>query len=171
MLKNKLINDYDKKYYIKNSKNHIEFYQPSNSNRYVTITGRTIYNNKINYLEDELYKFLDLYMKRKEVYRSVTGESTNEISFDMAVKKIKFLYYKDNLFQELWFGKAPGSGKDESERDFQILEILYNNITTDRNMLRELFETSPYYKSKDSKHVYKWKYNNYRYFNFVYDRL
>ena len=43
-----VIENYTDKYYIKNSTQGIEYYQPSSSYRYVTITGNVIYNNDLN---------------------------------------------------------------------------------------------------------------------------
>ena len=164
-------------YYIKNSKNGIEFYQPSNSARYVTLTGNTICDNnlfKIDSLEI-VYEFLNKYMIReKKIIRSqssVSGDINNNLSIDKLMLKVKSLYFKDIEFQNSWFACAPGSGSNESEMDYHLLCLLYNNITTDKDKLQELFELSPYFKSKDTKHINKWEYGNYRYYNYIYERL
>lgn len=171
------INNYKEKYFIKNSKNQIEFYLPEESIRYVTITGRTLYNNELNDLSDNnefintLHIFLDKYMKRTVKTKNVNLLLDEDKDINELLRLTKILYLKNYEFQDLWFSKAPGSNSDESERDFHILTYLYNNVTKNKEKLKIIFESSPYFKSKDKKHMYKWEQGNYRYFNFMYQRL
>ena len=74
-------------------------------------------------------------------------------------------------FQEAWFDKAPGRGRNESEKDYYLLSLLYENITQDKEMIRKLFELSPYFKSKDEYHILKWTKQNFRYYEYVYEHL
>ena len=169
------IENYSEKYYIKNDKTQIEYYQPGNTARYVTLTGRHIYNNSLTIMKDlsDVEHFLNKYMVRttKSIRNTKSDDTNDDRSLEDLMKKIKSLYLKDIEFQNLWFGQAPGSGKNESQLDFHLLVMLYDNITKDKEKLRQLFEASPYYKSKDSKHIYKWKYGNYRYLNHMYNNL
>lgn len=171
LFKSNVIDNYSEKYYIKNKNNSIEFYQPNNSYRYVTITGKYIYNNGINALLDEtLLIFLDKYMKK--TVRVRVALETDEIetrSYDDLMKKVKCRLLKDYNFQDLWFTKAPGSGKDESERDYHLISYLYENITRDQSLIKQIFESSEFFKTKDRKHVNKWVNQDYRYFNYLYD--
>ena len=171
LLKHDFIENYENDYYIKNSKNGIEFYQPSKSNRYVTITGKCIYNNKIEKIDREIIQFLKDYMTRPKIAVKEVPLEAIECPIEKLRNKVKYLYLKDSNFQNLWFSKAPGSGADESERDYQILSILYNKITMDKDKLKLIFEDSPYFRSKDSKHKWKWEYQNNRYYNYVYEHL
>jgi putative DNA primase/helicase len=168
-----VIEDYASKYYIKNSKQQIEYYQPSCSNRFVTVTGRYLSNKPIQHhasLDLVLNEFLESYMLRPE--REAKEDVADNITdFETALNKTKMLYFKNQRFQDLWFSDAPGPGKDESEKDFHIIALLYENVTTDAETIRKLFETSPYYKSKDAQHLQKWQNNNYRYFNYIYSHL
>lgn len=171
------IDNYTEKYYIKNEKNKIEFYIPNHTARYVTLTGNYIYNNSLYKIDNLsiIYKFLDKYMLRpKKLYTDNIlshKDINNELSINELMKKVKSLYLKDIEFQELWFAQAPGSNSNESEMDYHLLCLLYQNITTDKDKLQEIFESSPYFKSKDSKHINKWEYGNYRYYNYIYERL
>lgn len=176
LFKENIIANYTLTYYIKNESCGIEFYQPTSSFRYVTVTGKAIADNDICEYKTELSsivkKFLDDYMLRpiQKSYKIKTSiEETR--SFEELLKLTKVLYFKNSTFQNLWFSQAPGSGKDESERDYHILSLLYENITQDKNMIKQLFETSPYFKSKDSKHIFKWTYQEGRYYNYVYDMI
>lgn len=167
------IDNYTKSYYIKNSKNNIEFYQPSSSFRYVTITGKSIYDNLILDISENksiVYDFLETYMK-KPVDTKIRSYSSDERSIDELMKLTKFLYLKNSIFQNLWFSQAPGAGKNESEKDFQLIALLFENITTDKVKLKTIFELSPYFKSKDAQHLNKWNYGNFRYYEYIYTHL
>lgn len=164
-----MIDDFSK-YYIKNEKNQIEFYQPSTSFRYVTLTGNTISDNFSKIDSDTISAFLEKYMKRpvraqRKIY------NVEDAPMELLQKRLKILYLKNHDFQDLWFGKAPGSGKDESERDFHILAYLYENVTQNKDKVKLLFEMSPYFKSKDWKHMKKWEQQDFRYFNYVFEQI
>lgn len=169
------IENYASKYYIKNDRVNIEYYQPLQSFRYVTITGMTIVDNNIQSSNDfttTILTFLNDYMKRTVIEREyVDVHETDSRSLEQLLIEVKKLYFKDIIFQNLWFSQAPGSGKDESQKDYHLVAYLYEKITQDKEKLRQVFECSPFYKSKDTKHVNKWQYNNYRYFNYLYDRI
>lgn len=171
------IPNYAETYYIKNDKNKIEYYQPGNTARYVTVTGQYIYNYGFDKMDNlsTVNAFLMKYMTRPKtkLKPALTCDLTgnNELSLEDLLKKVKSLYLTDIEFQELWWGEAPGSGKNESQLDFHLLAILYNKIVEDKEKLRELFEASPYFSTKDKKHLNKWYYGNYRYFDYIYDHL
>lgn len=167
-----LIENYSTKYYIKNEKVHIEYYQPTRSYRYVTVTGNVISNQSIDHHEDftpVVIQFLDDYMKRGErIKRKINTDEIETRSFEELMKIVKILYFKNVTFQNLWFGVAPGSGKNESELDYQLLAMLYENVTQDENLLLRIFEESPYFKTKDRKHIHKWENQEHRYFKYMY---
>lgn len=177
------VKDYRNNYYIKNSNNGVEFYQPTYdgvvSNRFVTITGNTIYNNKIDIKEDHsdtIKAFLDKYMKLKT--RHATSVSINHLNEDKSIDKLRILVKRHLIlnqgFQDDWFkdGIHPTKAdRDESERDFRILSYLYSNITTDDNKIKQLFEESTFFKTKDSTHIRKWEYNDYRYFKYQLSKI
>lgn len=172
LFKSDIIENYADTYYIKNSKNGIEYYQPSNSYRYVSITGKFIINNFVlNYVDKSLLLFfLDNYMTRPKLEKKCNVGQILDTSVDY--EQLLIHHYRSNFqFQDVWFSKAPGAGKDESEKDFYLLSYIYTNITQNKDKIKELFEMSPFFKSKDSNHKYKWSYNNYRYFNYIYNRL
>lgn len=169
-----VIEDYVHHYYIKNEKLQVEFYQPSKSYRYVTITGKVIADNSVDMSEEEqsvVKDFLDRFMKKPQVLHEVKTSEVEVKSFEELMKDVKLFYFKNSLFQNLWFANAPGSNSNESELDFQLLSMLYENITQDKDLIRQIFEESPYFKSKDSKHINKWEYNNHRYFEYVYSNI
>lgn len=169
-----LIDDYSQKYFIKNTKRGIEFYQPSNSFRYVTLTGNkvsTICKTDKN-LKNIVNHFLDTYMLREITPKNVIKNTcVSEKTIEELMIEVKKLYLTNFRFQDLWFGHAPGSGKNESELDYQLLSMIYEYITQDYEMIKEIFEVSDYFLSKDNKHLYKWKLSDNRYFKYVYNQI
>lgn len=174
LFKTNLIDNYSNKYYIKNSQQSIEYYEPSGSFRYVTITGKSIANNLICQLSNEqltiFYDFLDTYMKRPE-RKIIPISDIEKKTLEQCRKLIKYLYRKNDMFQSLWFDKAPGSGSNESERDYHLLAYLYEEVTRDEEQLKILFEESPFFKSKDWKHINKWENQDYRYFKYILSQI
>lgn len=171
------IPNYENLYYTKNSKLHIEYYRPEGSARYVTITGQTIYSNEIKLLDDNnywrLFKFLNFNMKREKALDIIPDRDDviDDRHIDILLNLVKTKYLTDYIFQELWFGKAPGSGKNESELDYHLIAYIYENITQDREKVKTVVESSPYFKSKDKKHIVKWTSSSFRYFNYVFDNV
>ena len=170
------VKDYELKYYIKNSKMNIEYYYPEGSNRYVTITGKTIFNYRLedeneHTIDDVLHTFLESFMKRRYVLVKQHSNIVDDRSIDELMKIVKLKYLQDYNFQELWFSQAPGSGHDESERDYHLVAYIYDYITKDKDKIKQIFEQSPFFKSKDWKHVNKWTKQDFRYFNYLYDRI
>lgn len=161
------ISDYEKRYYIKNSRTQCEYYYPQGSNRYVTVTGRTIIYAGINFLPEAILKvFLDIYMIRP--VKSASGSAREPIQGDRNNLLLHFLR-TNKSFQDNWFDKAPGSGSNESERDFFLLKFIFENITNNQEEAKTIFEESPFFKSKDRKHIYKWTRADNRYFNYLYN--
>lgn len=157
------------KYYIKNTKRKVEFYTPKNSARYVTVTGNAIFNNELKNGQEIIDLFLNKYMLREIKIQPV--KKIDKVVFEECLKKTKRLYLKDMFFQDLWFVPAPGSGKDESERDYRLVAVLFENITQDRETLKKVFECSEFFKTKDFQHVKKWTSDNNRYYNYLFDKI
>ena len=168
--------NYSDKYYIKNSKTGCEYYQPLNPARYVTITGKTIYDNSLFLMRDDmtpLYTFLNKYMLKPEK-KEMKVDINDEKSFEKLMKMVRKHYNKNHRFQEMWFDKDHfliNGISQESDNDFALLKYLYQHITQDKDLLRLVFEQSPYFKSKDDKHVKKWQASNHRYYKFMYEHL
>ena len=171
-----ILDNYKKRFYTKNSKTKCEFYQPLDSYRYVTVTGKFIFNNPLtievnkNFM-DTLAQFLGKYMMKTDPIVENDPECLKNENFEISEKKLKHYLLVNSDFQELWFSQAPGSGKDESERDYRIIKFIFLNITINKEVIKKLFESSPYFNSKDKKHVSKWNYQNFRYYNYVYSQI
>lgn len=170
------IDNYSDKYYIKNTKTGCEYYQPKNSARYVTLTGKCIHDNSLYLLRDMtlVYEFLEKYMKKPEIKEVKIANKNDEKSLDALMKIVRKHYNLHHEFQELWFNEEHYLINDlsqESDTDFKLLRYLYSHVTQDEELLRLVFEQSPYFKSKDLLHEKKWYNNNYRYYKYMYQHL
>lgn len=156
------LESYKKNYYTKNSKQKIEFYLPLNI-RYVTITGEVIYNNELRNVDISTLKaFLDKYMLLEKRKENIYIKQDNNIIDEKEInKKLKKLFINNLTFLEVWNSKAPGSGKNESELDYYLIKVLFENVTSNFLKIKELLESSDYYLSKDKKHKKKWNETNY----------
>lgn len=168
-----VIQNYSTKYYIKNAKHHVEYYQPSNSFRYVTLTGVTIADNAVDncHVETQLTTFLDKFMQRQIKSYAVNTVAIETRSDDEVKCALRVQLFNNGRFRDVWFGKAPGSGRDESERDFYLMSVLFENVTQDKALIKQLFESSEFFKTKDFHHIRKWESQNHRYFNYLYDLM
>lgn len=172
------IPSYTTKYYIKAEKYGIEYYQPSNSARYVTITGHTIYDNDVDTRDDfsdTILNFLNRYMVRTIKFNRANSDNTEDNrSLDDLMKLVKSLYLRNFIFQTRWFDEAhylQYGMSHESQDDYQLMALIYENITQNRDKLRLVFEQSPYFKTKDTVHKLKWTKSDYRYFNYQFDKI
>jgi len=139
--------DYDKtRYYINNSKIGLEIYIEGATSKFVTITGNAILSSNINNIDVEY--LLNKYMK-KQPKGNFGPKTTNTYNI------YDFLSKDDKLFN-LWNTQAPGSHSNESELDLALCSKLAFYLQRDPNAIKAAFEQSPYYMSKDTKHVNKW---------------
>lgn len=177
------IENYNDKYYIKNSICNIEYYQPSGNARYVTVTGKVIADNDIKSninFKSVIIEFLDKYMVHNKAVEKpkIVNSANNDKDMAQLMKIVKSKLFHDSYFQMLWFddrkefasGKGyPGTG--ESEHDLALLSYIYVNITQNKELVKQLFEESLYFKTKDYKHKNKWNNQDFRYFNLLFKQL
>lgn len=178
----KPIDNYNDLYYVKNSNTNIEYYQPSGSARYVTVTGRVIADNDLKSeidFRNVIIEFLDKYMIRPKIVRKTEKKSDLNVgkTFEQLMKITRGKLLKDYGFQVAWFDRREWligktyQGSGESEHDFALLQYIYNNITQDVEMCKAIFEESKFFKTKDAKHIQKWYYQDCRYFYYIFKRL
>lgn len=129
------------KYYIKNSARGLEVYICGFTKRYLTVTGDKYKFDEIR--EINLQPLLDKYMVRPTILNSGNDD------FSKALQKDAKLY-------ELYHKQAPGSGSNESELDMALLSKIAFYTKCDPVKTKTIFETSPYFASKDEMHKAKW---------------
>ena len=122
-------------HYIHNKDIGLEIYISDNTNKFVSITGNKLSGDTIN--EVDITYILNKYMKKGQF-------------------NIEKILKKDEKLAALWNKQAPGSGKDESESDMALCCKLAYYLKNDEDLIRQYFEMSPYYKSKDEEHKKKW---------------
>lgn len=166
---NEIIN-YKNYYMTKNSKTSCEYYYPEGSNRYVTITGRSVTENDIGFITElVLVAFLNKYMLRP---KKLVEETKHELLPEIDTKELLMHFIRsDKSFQDIWFSEPSGSGGNESECDYFLLSFIYKNITKNKDKVKEIFESSFFFKHKDKRHIRKWEYNDNRYFNYIWGKI
>ena len=76
-----------------------------------------------------------------------------------------YLFYNSDQLKNAMFVLA--------HAPFCAMKIVQDSPDKDiyTGLLKQIFEASPYFKTKDSKHIFKWNYQEGRYFNYVYDMI
>lgn len=172
------IEDYNDKYYIKNSNNNVEYYQPSGRARYVTVTGRAIIDNEIalkNGAKSITIGFLDKFMLRPQRTKiAPKNVAVETVPLEELQKKMKSHIFNNMSFQNAvcdGFKKKRGLFPSESEQDWYIIYYIYSNITQNKDQVKALFESTWFFKEKDNRHKDKWYYDNFRYFEYVWGQI
>lgn len=140
----------------------IEFYQGMTDHRYFTVTGKVFKQQETQQAVegDVILSFLEKYMKRPPM-AAVPVEVTELDSSDDEDKAwARFGYKTDEAFRNFYDTTlAPSgtkSGEDESAMDLGFLCILAKWCNRNPKVMEYIFEKSPYFLSKDGKHLNKW---------------
>ena len=140
------IPQYDRqRYYIKNDKLGLEIYATGASNRFVTITGNTLYNYPVREATDDILKILDRYMLRK----AKTTRMTDDELIAKAMKQDAFV----KLFRD---GNLSAHNNDHSSADLALCNMLAFWTGKDAARIDELFRRSALYRPE------KWNRDDYR---------
>lgn len=140
-------------HYIMNRNNGLEIYISDNTNKYVTLTGNSI--NKSDKIRDiDITYILDNFMKKPNS-NVPTHNNTIDVVLD-SDKRIKTALEVNPKFATAWNKTATGSGGSESEDDLSLLNLLARVLDGDYRAVESAFESSPYFKTKDQKHLDKW---------------
>lgn len=147
------------KYYIKNSKLNVEYYdgndQEKNGARMVRLTGRSITSYK--YRKVDTTNLLDRYMTR-DIKINPNYVSTTVYS-KRFVRIVSYLLKYDLDAYEL--NNREFIGKSESDWDMTFLNKI-GKYTANKQEIQEIFERSKYFKTKSVRHTEKWKGSRYR---------
>lgn len=137
---------YDKnKYYLKNPSNGVEFYISGMTNRFMTITGNTLYNLPIRHMKsEELVDFLNQYMRRQ---KKQTTELTDEQIIEKASKNAKF--------EQLFKGDTTAYNNDHSSADLALCNILAFWTGKNATQIDRIFRKSGLYRDKWEREDYR----------------
>ena len=140
------IPQYDRqRYYIKNDKLGLEIYATGASNRFVTITGNTLYPYPVREATADILKILDRYMLRKA--------KTTKLSDDELIAKA----CKQDAFVKLFRdGNLSAYNNDHSSADLALCNMLAFWTGRDAGKMDELFRRSALYRPD------KWNRDDYR---------
>ena len=147
------------KYYIKNSKLNVEYYdgndQELNGARMVRLSGRNITNYE--YRKVDTTDLLDRYMTRdiriNPNYISSTKYSKRFVRIASYLMK-----YDLDMFE---LNNREFIGKSESDWDMTLLNKI-GKYSANKQEIQEIFERSKYFKTKSVRHTEKWKGSRYR---------
>lgn len=153
------------KWMIKNPKFKVEYYdaddQEANGGRMVRLSGNVAFD--YDFRTADTLDILNKYLFRVKIESEVES-----VSGDVNPYKVKFisaLTRRDPDYVTL-YGRA-FHGQSESEWDMYLVKLLYR-LTTNRNEVKQLFEGTYYYNTKDKRHMDKW-HNGY-YANYVLEK-
>ena len=137
-------------HYINNRNLGLEIYISDNTNKYVTLTGNKLSGDSINSIN--ISYVLEKYMK-KHTHEVIINEPSNIANIELKINsELKY----NKKFKDAWNATAPGSGSNESELDMSLTNHLAFIFEGDYGSIKEAFELSPYFASKDDKHKEKW---------------
>lgn len=138
--------NYDKnKYYTNNHKLGLEVYVEGATNKFVTLTGNCISSHD-NISAIDIEDLLDKYMRKDGGLKPVTPI--------VEALPIEQFLQRDEVLNKLWFGKS--DERSDSENDLALCSKLAFYLQKDPTAMRECFECSPYFASKDTAHKNKW---------------
>lgn len=140
---------YDKnKYYLKNPSNGVEFYISGMTNRFMTITGNTLFNLPIRRMNSNgISEFLNQYMRRQKKSADDMAALTDEQIIEKASKNAKF----DSLFR----GDTTAYNNDHSSADLALCNILAFWTNKNAAQIDRIFRRSGLYRSKWDRDDYR----------------
>ena len=147
--------EYSKKYYTnkrinKKTNQGLEIYLSGMTKKFLTITGDKLGDKDFREISfEELQPILEKYMRRYTSKTTTTSSLvTNQGDF------LKIGLEKDSLLIDL-YNDTTHSG-NESEEDMRLLSKLAYYCNKDSQAIRQAFESSPYFMTKDEEHLEKW---------------
>jgi replicative DNA helicase len=152
--------EFSKKYYTnrrlnKETNQGLEIYLSGMTKKYLTITGEKLGEHNFREISfEELEPILEKYMRR---YTSKTTTTSSRVTNQGDFLKIGL--EKDSLLIDL-YNDTTHSG-NESEEDMRLLSKLAYYCNKDSQAIRQAFESSPYFMTKDEEHLQKWKREDY----------
>ena len=137
---------YDRnKYYLKNPNNGVEFYVSGMTNRFMTITGNTVYQLPVRSVTaSDLADFLDKYMrKNKNKIEALTDEQI--------ITKAD----QNERFRALFSGDMSAYNNDHSSADLALCNILAFWTGKDKSAIDRIFRRSALYREKWEREDYR----------------
>lgn len=152
------------KYYIKNDKLDIEFYFGNLDNRYLTITGNRINDYDIKTIPFSIIvELLNKYMKRPQQNSESKADAQPHIDIVVNDKMNDKEFLQIGLSKDIELKKlcndvahTYNDNESESSQDIKLFNKLAYWCNCNRDLMIQAFEGTPYFKTKDKKHLDKW---------------
>ena len=141
------------KYYIKNSNNGVEIYMDGVTNRFVTITGNTVYGYPVIENDEALQQILDKYMLYP--VKEIKTKQEPQAKVDLPEDQILSTAMKNYNFSSLFSGDMSAYNNDHSSADLALCNMLAFWTGKDFHKIDSLFKKSRLYREKWDREDYK----------------
>lgn len=132
----------------------IEIYEKE---RFITVTENMFYGDDVEERSSQI----------AEIYSDIFGEVTETVSREYGTctevdRKLRYALNHDTALYNMWHGKR-SEGDDESRTDLALIGKLCYWLDRDPETVYDVFQKSPYFRSKSEKHKRKFltRYDNY----------
>ena len=142
---------YDKeKYYIKNPNNGIEIYTDGTTNRFVTITGNTVYGYPVRENSEALKQILEKYMLRpvKSKPKKESSGTKSNVAIDINEDQIIEKAMRNYSFSSLFNGDMSLYNNDHSSADMALCNMLAFWTGKDPDRMDRIFRKSALMRDK-----------------------
>ena len=136
-------------YYLKNPHNGCEVYVCGATNRFVTITGNTVYDYPVREVTAEILEpILDQYMLRPVKQQTQARPSVPAPAITLSDEQIIFKASASGRFRALFEGDMSDYNDDHSSADLALCNILAFWTGRDANQIDRIFRQSALYRDK-----------------------
>ena len=135
-------------YYLKNPHNGVEVYVCGATNRFVTITGNTVYDYPVRDVTDELPAILDEFMTRPVKKKTFSTPSVPAQAVTLSDEQIIFKASANGKFRALFEGDMSDYNDDHSSADLALCNILAFWTGRDPHAIDRIFRQSALYRDK-----------------------
>jgi primase-polymerase (primpol)-like protein len=136
-------------YYLKNPHNGCEIYVCGATNRFVTITGNTVYDYPVREVTGNILKpILDEYMLRPVKQKSSTPAAIPVPAISLSDEQIIFKASANSKFRALFEGDMSDYNNDQSSADLALCNILAFWTGKDAEQMDRIFRQSGLFRDK-----------------------
>ena len=135
-------------YYLKNPHNGVEVYVCGATNRFVTITGNTVYGYPVRDVTDELKPVLDEFMTRPVRQKLSSIPSVPAQPITLSDEQIIFKAAANSKFRALFEGDISDYNDDHSSADLALCNILAFWTGRDADAIDRIFRQSGLFRDK-----------------------
>lgn len=152
-------------YGTKNTETKVEIYQGTIDHRYLTITGDVIKNAAVREVDyDFMENLFKKFMRKKKYSAPINQAEIDKLEFNVDTPDDYYLsigLVKDLILIKLWNTNSQSENVDQSSVDLNLLSRLAFWCNKNQKLMRDAFESCPYFKSKDNYHLAKWSRTDY----------